>query len=285
VGGGVIAIEYASIFALLGIVVHLIARTSTLLPFVEREIMDALEAHLAEQGVVIHTQAAASRYEAGAGGAVAVKLGGEAVEVDLVLAATGRDGLAPSLNLDSVGLSATERGLLRVDGRFRTAAPQVLAVGDVIGFPSLASTARVQGRCAVRHLLGLPVDPADGQVLPFGIYTIPEMAFVGRTERELAQAAVPHVAGVARYSEVARGAISGNEDGLLKLLFHRDDRRLLGAHLFGASAAELIHLAQAVMVLGGGLDYFTTQVLNYPTLTECFRVAAFDAERRLRAGA
>ena len=134
----------------------------------------------------------------------------------------------------------------------------------------------------MRRLLGLPVEATDSHLLPFGIYTIPEMAFVGRTERELAQAGVPSVSGVARYAEVARGAISGNADGLLKLLFHRDDRRLLGAHLFGASATELIHLAQAVMVLGGTLDYFTTQVLNYPTLSECFRAAAFDAERRLK---
>lgn len=197
------------------------------------------------------------------------------------MVAAGRTGTAPELELERAGLVPTERGLVEVDERFRTAVPHILAAGDMVGYPSLASASRVQGLRAVRYLLGLPVESDERLPLPFGIYTVPEIAYVGATEAELVERGRRYVVGRANFAEVARGEILGDETGLMKLLFAEDDRSLLGVHVIGTDATEIVHLGQAAMALGGTLDYFVASVLNYPTLSECYKVAALAAEARL----
>ncbi|HXJ66820.1 MAG TPA: FAD-dependent oxidoreductase, partial [Actinomycetota bacterium] len=186
------------------------------------------------------------------------------------------------LGLENAGLAADDRGRIRVDGRFRTSVPNIYAVGDVIGFPSLAATAMEQGRIAALDALGQEVvDMQD--LLPIGIYTIPEISFVGKTEAELTDAAVPYEVGISRYRELARGQIIGDSYGMLKILVSQEDRRLLGVHVLGTGATELVHIGQAVMGNDGTLDYLTGAVFNYPTLAESYKVAALDAHNKLHA--
>jgi NAD(P) transhydrogenase len=205
---------------------------------------------------------------------------GKRLVSDLVLFSAGRMGATEPLNLAAAGLSADDRGRLAVDAEFRTSVPHILAAGDVIGYPSLAATSSEQGRLAACHAFGVAAG-AMASHFPVGIYAIPEVSMVGATEQELTAAKVPYEIGIARYREIARGQILGDDSGLFKMLFHREDQRLLGAHAIGTQATELIHIGQAVLGLGGGLEYFMRTVFNYPTLAECYKVAALDAANKL----
>ena len=198
----------------------------------------------------------------------------------MLLFSIGRQGATAELNLAAAGLAADERGRLRVNERYQTEVPHIYAVGDVIGFPALASTSQEQGRLAACHAFGVPASSIPS-LFPLGIYSIPEISMVGKTEEELTKEGVPYESGVAHYRETARGAIVGDTSGFLKLLFHRETRKLLGVHILGTSATELVHVGQAVMALGGTLDYFVETVFNYPTFAEGYKVAALDAWNRL----
>ena len=200
----------------------------------------------------------------------------------MVLISAGRIAATASLNLAAAALGAGERGRLTVDSAFRTTVPHIFAAGDVIGYPSLAATSSEQGRLAACHAFGIDARPMAAH-FPIGIYAIPEISMVGATENELTTARVPYETGVARYREIARGQILGDDSGLFKMLFHRETRRLLGVHAIGTGATELIHIGQAVLGLGGGIDYFLETVFNYPTLAECYKVAALDASNKLSA--
>jgi NAD(P) transhydrogenase len=200
---------------------------------------------------------------------------------ELILFSAGRIGATASLGLDAAGLKADPRGRLEVDSHYRTSVPHIYAVGDVIGFPSLASTSMEQGRLAAAHAFGAWTGGMT-DLFPYGIYTIPEISMIGPTEEALTAASVPYETGISRYREIARGQILGDDTGLLKLLFHRESRKLLGVHAIGTGATELIHIGQAVIALGGGLDFFLHSVFNYPTLAECYKVAALHCANRLR---
>jgi NAD(P) transhydrogenase len=203
------------------------------------------------------------------------------IPADTVLYSAGRHGMTVDLGLDAAGLAADSRGRIKVDADFRTEVPHIYAVGDVIGFPSLAATSMEQGRLAAHHACG---DPVSGmhELQPIGIYTVPEISFVGRTEDELTEAKVPFEVGISRYRELARGQIIGDSYGMLKLLVSPEDRSLLGVHVFGTGATELVHIGQTVMGCGGTVDYLVNAVFNYPTLAESYKVAALDAMNKMR---
>ena len=281
IGGGVVAVEYASVFATLGTRVHLISRGPTILPYVDGDVRGVLLAHLRGLGVTFHDGAAVAAVERAAGAPVAVLDSGERVGCDMLMSASGRVGTAADLDPGRAGLDVAARGQLAVDAQYRTAVPHVFAAGDITGPPATASNAKEQGRLAARAILGLPAVPEASWRLPMGIYTIPEIAGVGRGEVELAAEAVPFVRGVARFGEVARGEIIGDTLGMMKLLFHRDTRQLLGVHVIGTSATELIQTGHAALHFGAGIDYFLNAVFAYPTLSECYKIAAYDAEAAL----
>jgi NAD(P) transhydrogenase len=207
---------------------------------------------------------------------------GKRIVSDLVIFSVGRLATTDQLNLGAGGVIANERGRLKVDASFRTNVPHIFAAGDVIGYPSLAATSAEQGRLAACNAFGVAVGPMP-EHYPIGIYAVPEVSMVGATEGELTQKKTPYETGVARYREIARGQILGDDSGLLKLLFERNHKRLLGVHAIGTSATELIHIGQAVLGLGGGLEYFLQTVFNYPTLAECYKVAALNAANKLSA--
>ena len=281
VGGGVIGSEYASIAATMGIKVMLIDQRPRLLEFVDHEIIDALQVQMGQIGVSLYLNEQVMHIEKQAHGPVVVQLGsGKQLEASMVMYSAGRIGATKDLNLDAIGLLPDARGRLRVNPQFQTDVPHVYAVGDVIGFPALASTSMLQGRLAACHAFGLPCE-AKTQLLPYGIYTIPEISMVGPTEQDLVRDQVPYEVGLARYQEIARGKLIGDEIGLLKLLFHKQTRQLLGVHGIGEGATELIHIGQAVMAHGGKIDYFVDTVFNYPTLAECYMVAALAGLNRL----
>jgi NAD(P) transhydrogenase len=286
VGAGVIGLEYACIFAALGVRVTLIDERTKLLPFVDREIMEALVYHLRSNRATLFLGERVSSVEAycddhGQGHHVRLCLAsGKQVVADKALYSVGRRGATDGLVLTAAGLTADERGRLLVNEHYQTAAPHIYAVGDVIGFPSLASTSMEQGRLAACHAFGVATQSLP-EFFPYGIFTVPGMSMVGKTEEQLTQEGVPYEVGRAQYREIARGQILGDRTGLLKLIFHRDDRSLLGVHIIGAEAAELVHIGQAVLALGGKIDYFVDTVFNYPTLAECYKTAAFDGLNRL----
>lgn len=283
VGGGVIGCEYASILATLGIPVVLIERRPRLLEFVDSELIEALQYQMRNIGVTLRFNEEVTAVQKHPDGAVVIQLkSGKQIRAALLMYSSGRVGATKGLNLESIGIQADERGRLRVNENFQTAIPHIYAVGDVIGFPALASTSMQQGRHAACHALGLACD-ASTHLLPYGIYTIPEISMVGRNEDELTRDGVPYELGVARYHEIARGQLIGDTVGMLKLLFHSDTRELLGVHIIGEGATELVHIGQAVMALGGKLDYFIDAVFNYPTLAECYKVAALAALNRFPA--
>jgi NAD(P) transhydrogenase len=282
VGAGVIGLEYASIFATLGIEVTIVDMREDLLEFVDEELVEHLSYHLRQLGTTFRLGEEVHRITCPEGKAVAELRSGKRIVSDMVLFSAGRLGATATLNLQAAGLQADNRGRLHVDERYRTPVPHILAVGDIIGFPALASTSMEQGRLAGAYAFGVPAAPMP-KLFPFGIYTIPEMSMVGPTEKELTRAAVPYEAGVSRYREIARGQILGDDTGFLKLLFHRHTRRLLAAHAIGTGATEIIHIAQAVVTLDGTLDYFLNAVFNYPTLAEAYKVAALDCAEKLDA--
>jgi NAD(P) transhydrogenase len=283
VGAGVIGIEYASMFAALGTRVTLIDRQRRPLEFLDGEIVDELIHQMRDRNVLFRGEEVVERLEVEPGPprrAVLLLQSGKRIVSELVLFAVGRIGATDTLDLAAAGLAADERGRLAVDSCFCTAVPHIYAAGDVVGYPSLAATSSEQGRLAVSHALGLPAKPL-AKHFPYGIYAIPEVSMVGATEQDLTQARVPYEVGLARYREIARGQILGDDSGFFKMLFHRTDRTLLGVHVIGTGATELIHIGQAVLALGGGLDYFLDAIFNYPTLAECYKVAALDAANKL----
>jgi len=281
VGGGVIGVEYASILAALGIPVTLIDKRPRLLEFVDAEIIEALQQRMKDLGVTLYHDEEVLAIKRERNKSIHVSLrDNRPIQASTLMYAIGRVGATQSLNLDAIGLKPDDRGRLTVNEHFQTAIPHIYAAGDVIGFPALASTSMQQGRHAACHAFGHP-DRIDTSLLPYGIYAIPEISMVGLNEEELKRAEIPYGIGIARYKEIARGQLIGDETGMLKLLFHRHTRHLLGVHTIGEGATELIHIGQAVMAFHGKIDYFIDTVFNYPTLAECYKVAALDGMNRL----
>jgi NAD(P) transhydrogenase len=283
VGAGVIGLEYASMFAALGVQVTVIDQRPRPLEFLDYEIVDELIHLMRKNNVIFRCGDAVEditvvRTPQPQG--LLRLASSKHLVADVVLFSAGRMGATDSLALEAVGLKADARGRLTVDAMYRTAVEHIAAAGDVIGFPALAATSSEQGRLAACYLFGVEAEPMSNH-FPVGIYAIPEVSMVGATEEELTRNRVPYETGIARYSEIARGAILGDESGMFKMLFHREDGKLLGCHCIGSGATELIHVGQAVLGMGGGLDYFLKTVFNYPTLAECYKVAAYNAANKL----
>lgn len=286
VGAGVIGLEYASMFAALGVRITVVDRRTRPLEFMDHELVDELIHQLRNGKTTFRLGESVASVERVLDGNTPKGLvrleSGKQLLGDVVLFSTGRVGATDTLCLDAAGLEADQRGRLRVDSSLRTSQPHIYAAGDVIGFPSLAATSSEQGRRAACYMFSHDARPM-AEHFPVGIYAVPEMSMVGTTEEQLTADRVPYEVGLARYRDIARGQILGDDTGFLKMLFHRDERRLLGVHAIGTGATELIHIGQAVLVHGGGLDYFLENVFNYPTLAECYKVAALDAANKLRS--
>jgi NAD(P) transhydrogenase len=284
VGAGVIGLEYASMFAALGVRVTLIDKRPRLLPFVDAEIIETLAYQLRQNRVTLRLGEEVSGIEPIAdehGARVKIHLAsGKQIITEKALYSIGRTGAIQELNLPAAGLSADARGRLGVNAYYQTEVLHIYAVGDLIGFPSLASTSMEQGRLAACHAFAIPANSVP-ELFPYGIYTIPEISTVGRNEEELTEQGIAYEVGKAQYREIARGQIMGDSTGLLKLIFHAETRALLGVHIIGEGASELIHIGQAVLAFGGPIDYFVNTVFNYPTLAECYKTAAFDGINRL----
>jgi NAD(P) transhydrogenase len=281
VGGGVIGVEYASIFSVLDLEVTLVDSRTTLLEFLDREIVDEFVHHMREEDIILRLGESVTSVERDPKGQVVTHLdSGKRLRAELALVTAGRVGNTQELKLENAGLVADQRGRLEVNANFQTDVPDLYAAGDVIGFPSLASTSMEQGRLAACHAFehSTTSQPAH---FPFGIYAVPEMSMVGMTEQELTEKKIAYEVGVARLRETARGQIMGLQDGLLKILFSLEDQRVLGVHILGEGSSELIHIGQAVLALGGTITYFLETVFNYPTLAEAYKVAALDAWNRL----
>lgn len=281
VGGGVIGTEYASILAALGIPTTLIDKRPRLLEFADAEIIDMLQRQMKEFGVTLYHDEEVLEITREPDNSIDVRLRhAKPIRASTLIYAIGRVGATKGLNLEAAGLKPDNRGRLSVNEHFQTAVPHIYAAGDVIGFPALASTSMQQGRHAACHAFGCP-DSTDNSLLPYGIYSIPQISMVGRNEEELAQGGVPYAVGIARYKEIARGLLMGDETGMLKLLFHRQTHEVLGVHIIGEGATELIHIGQAIMAHHGRINYFIDTVFNYPTLAECYKVAALDGINHL----
>ncbi len=281
VGGGVIGVEYTSMFAALGVRVILIEKMPRLLPFADQEMVETLCYHLRDNRVTLRLgEEVSSVEELPDGTVVANLLSKKKVSGDALLYAIGRQGNVDELNLAAAGLEADSRGRIAVDENYYTTAPHIMAVGDVIGFPSLASVSMEQGRVAAGRTFGVEIK-TDRANYPYGIYTIPEMSFVGKTEEQLTDEDVPYETGVAYYREIARGQIRGDTTGRLKIIFNRETHEVLGVHIIGEGASEILHIGQAVMTLKGTVDYFVSTVFNYPTLAECYKAAAFNGLNKL----
>lgn len=282
VGAGVIGIEYASMFAALGTRVTVVDARPSMLDFCDNEVVESLRFHLRDLAVTFRFGETVKRVEIGEHGTITTLASGKRIPAETVMYSAGRQGATAALDLEKAGLEADKRGRITVDEHFRTTVPHIYAVGDVIGFPALAATSMEQGRLAAMHAMG----ERKGEITPLqpiGIYTIPEISYVGRTEDELTGEAIPYETGLSRYRELARGQIVGDSYGMLKLLVHAEDRTLLGVHVFGTGATDLVHIGQAVMGCGGTVDYLVDTVFNYPTLSEAYKVAALDADNKLRA--
>jgi NAD(P) transhydrogenase len=294
VGGGVIGVEYCCMFAVLGVRVTLIEKRNRLLEFADQEIIEALSYHLRDSRVTMRLGEEVESVEelalppsstllgtASLGNVVANLQSKKKVSGDALLYAVGRQGNVDDLNLAAAGLEADSRGRIAVDEHYQTKVPHIYAVGDVVGFPSLASVSMEQGRIAAARAFDDHAARSNPSFYPYGIYTIPEISFIGKTEEQLTGEDVPYEVGMAYYREVARGQIRGDTTGRLKLIFHRDTKKVLGVHIIGEGASELVHIGQAVMTLDGTMDYFISTVFNYPTLAECYKVAAFNGLGRL----
>lgn len=281
IGAGVIGIEYATIFSALDISVTVIEPRSTILSFIDDELIDEFTHDLRDRGIKLRLGCKAQNVHAHDDHCIVDLSDGRKVKSDMVLYAAGRIGASSKLGLDTIGLSADSRGRLTVDPvSFETEVPNVYAAGDIIGFPSLASTSMTQGRIAVCHAFNVP-NPAKPEHFPYGIYAVPEISTVGLTERELKEQGIPYECGIARFRETSRGHIMGLQTGMLKMLFHLETRKLLGVHIVGEGATELVHIGQAVLVHEGELSYFLDNVFNFPTLAEAYKIAALDAWNRL----
>ncbi len=314
VGGGVIGCEYACMMATLGVKVTLVEGRQEVLGFLDHEIAEAFQYQMRRMGITLRLGEKVSKIEhiapeqvMGNSGAatlapappaatptisnvttngsaplVQATLGsGKNLRAQTLLYAVGRQGTTAALKLDRAGLVADDRERLQVNEHYQTAVPHIYAAGDVIGFPALASTAMEQGRLAVCHAFGV-VTRSIPELFPYGVYAIPEISMVGKTEEQLTAAGIPYEAGVAQYKELARGQLLGDDTGLLKLLIHQETHQILGVHAIGTGATELIHIGQAVMALGGSVDYFINNVFNFPTLAEAYKVAAHNGLNKLR---
>ena len=283
VGAGIIGCEYACMLATLGIPVVLVEKRPRLLEFVDSEIIEALQYQMRNIGVTLRLNEEVVGVSKAADNVILLQLkSGKQIRSPLLVYSAGRIGATRNLGLEKIGVEADDRGRLKVNENYQTAVKHIYAVGDVVGFPALASTSMQQGRHAACHAFQLACETST-HLLPYGIYTIPEISMVGRNEEELTRDGVPYEIGVARYREIARGQIIGDTIGMLKLLFHSETRELLGVHAIGEGATELVHIGQAVMAHGGKLDYFVNTVFNYPTLAECYKVAALAALNKFPA--
>ena len=282
VGAGVIGVEYASMFAALGTRVTVVERRDQMLEFCDQEIVEALKFHLRDLSVTFRFGETVSQVESVGQGTITTLASGKRIPADTVMYSAGRQGTTESLNLDAVGLTADDRGRIKVGPDFRTEVEHIYAVGDVIGFPALASTSMEQGRLAAYSACGEPVNSLLA-LQPIGIYTVPEISYCGQTEDELTRSSIPYEVGISRYRELARGQIVGDSYGMLKLLVSTDSRQLLGVHVFGTTATELVHIGQAIMTCNGTVDHLVDTVFNYPTLSEAYKVAALDASNKMRA--
>ena len=282
VGAGVIGMEYASMFAALGTKVTVVERRDGMLEFCDDEIIESLRYHLRDLAVTFRFRESVAAVEKHGNATMTVLESGKRIPAEAVLYSAGRQGMTDELGLENAGLEADARGRVAVGPDYRTKVEHIFAVGDVIGFPALAATSMEQGRLAAYAAFGEPTNSL-GELLPIGVYTIPEISYVGKNEGELTGASVPYEVGISRYRELARGQILGDSYGVLKLLVSLEDRRLLGVHAFGTNATEIVHIGQAVMGNGGTVDYLVDAVFNYPTLAEAYKVAALDAVNKLRA--
>lgn len=282
-GAGVIGCEYASMFRNLA-KVNLVNTRDKLLEFLDDEITDALSYHMRDRGVLVRHREEYEKIQGYEDGVVLDLKSGKRLKTDILLWANGRTGNTDALGLENIGITADSRGQIKVNENFQTAVPNIYAVGDVIGYPSLASAAYMHGRAAGMHIVNGTPGPAIVSLIPTGIYTSPEISSIGKTERELTAANIPYEVGQAQFKNLARAQITGQTVGMLKLLFHRETLELLGIHCFGASASEIIHIGQAIMSQPGeanSLLYFINTTFNYPTMAEAYRVAAFNGYNRL----
>jgi NAD(P) transhydrogenase len=282
VGAGVIGIEYASMFAALGTRVTVVETRTRFLEFCDAEVVEALKFYLRDLGVTFRLGETVESVGVSESGTVTKLQSGKRIPAETVLYSAGRQGSTDGLDLDAAGLSADKRGRIVVDQFYRTPVEHIYAVGDVIGFPALAATSMEQGRLASYHAFDEPMHSLL-DLQPIGIYTIPEISYCGQTEDDLTTSSIPYEVGISRYRELARGQIAGDSHGLLKLLVHTENRTLLGVHIFGSAATELVHIGQAVMTCGGTVDHLVDTVFNYPTLSEAYKVAALDVVNKMRA--
>ena len=292
VGGGVIGCEYACMLATLGVKVTLVEGRGEVFGFLDHEIAEAFQYQMRRMGITLRLGEKVAKIEhlppdltpgnGHSGPLVQATLeSGKHLRAQTLLYAVGRQGTCNALKLEKAGLKADDRERLKVNEHYQTAVEHIYAAGDVIGFPALASTAMEQGRLAVCHAFGVPTRSIP-ELFPIGVYAIPEISMVGKTEEQLTAAGIPYEAGVAQYKELARGQLLGDDTGMLKLLIHQDNHQILGVHVIGTGATELIHIGQAVMALGGSVDYFINSVFNFPTLAEAYKVAAHNGLNKLR---
>jgi len=282
VGAGVVGLEYASFLAALGVEVTLIDQRPVMLDFLDREIVEALAYHLRQMGAVFRLGERVTRVgiEPQRNRVFAELESGKKIQAEGLLYAVGRQANGDRLRLEAAGLQPDPRGKILINRYFQTKLPHIYAAGDVIGFPALASTSMEQGRLASCHMFGLPSESMP-ELFPYGIYTIPEISMVGQTEEQLTAAKIPYEVGISKYVELAKSMMLGDETGMLKLLFDRNTRKLLGVHAIGQRATEIIHIGQAVLAYGGTIEYFRDTVFNYPTLAEAYKVAALDGLNKL----
>ncbi|TLH64537.1 Si-specific NAD(P)(+) transhydrogenase [Mycolicibacterium aubagnense] len=282
VGAGVIGIEYASMFAALGTKVTVIEKRPTMLDFCDPEIIESLKFHLRDLAVTFRFGEEVTAVDVGPAGTLTTLASGKQIPAETVMYSAGRQGQTEHLDVGQAGLEIDSRGRIFVDDNYQTKVDHIYAVGDVIGFPALAATSMDQGRLAAYHAFG---EPSKGMtdLQPIGIYSIPEVSYVGATEVDLTDSSIPYEVGVSRYRELARGQIAGDSYGMLKLLVSTEDLTLLGVHIFGSNATELVHIGQAVMGCGGTVEYLVDAVFNYPTFSEAYKVAALDVMNKLRA--
>ena len=281
IGAGVIGCEYATIFSPLGVKVNLVNPRQVLLDFLDLELSNALGFLMRDQGIRIRLGEQLSGVRSDGEFVYAEMDSGKIIKSDCLLFANGRTGNTDNMGLEALGIEINSRQQIQVNAQFQTELPHIYAVGDVIGFPSLAATAMDQGRHAALHAFGGEALGHEYPLLPTGIYTMPEISFVGETEEQLTARKVPYEVGTATYKEIARGQIAGNTQGRLKLLFHRDSLQLLGVHIIGDYATDLVHIGQTVMAFDGTIEFFIEHVFNYPTYSECYRVAALNGINRL----
>ncbi|HTW95500.1 MAG TPA: Si-specific NAD(P)(+) transhydrogenase [Tepidisphaeraceae bacterium] len=286
VGGGVIGTEYACMMATLGVKVTLVEGRNEVLGFLDREVTESFQYQMRRLGMTLRLGEKVARIERSVGESAAPLVqatleSGKQLRAATLLYAVGRQGTTAGLRLDRAGLTADDRERLKVNENYQTSVAHIYAAGDVIGFPALASTAMEQGRLAVCHAFGVPTNSLP-ELFPYGIYAIPEISMVGKTEAQLTEAGIPYEAGIAQYSELARGQLLGDVTGMLKLLIHQENHQILGVHAIGTGATELIHIGQAVMAFKGTVDFFINNVFNYPTLAEAYKVAALNGMNKLK---